>query len=101
MCVCVHACACVRACVCVCVCDYTPLFPKRSNAQDSAGFSSEVKQLLHKMDEDKNGYVSFEEFTHYLAAISLIDSSPETPPSLPSSSPLPSLPPPTPPPVQT
>ena len=75
---------------------YTLFSSLHSNAQDSAGFSSEVKQLLHKMDEDKNGYVSFEEFTHYLAAISLIDSSPETPPSLPPSSPPPSLPPPSP-----
>ena len=34
--------------------------------------NSEVKRMLHQMDEDKDGHVSFEEFTRYMAAVALI-----------------------------
>ena len=46
-----------------------------SNSRDAA-FSSEVERLLHQMDEDRDGCVSFDEFTRYMAAVSLIDAAP-------------------------
>ena len=57
-----------------------------SSVQDSVGFSSEVRRLLHQMDEDRDGRVSFEEFTHYMAAVSLIQTTPPSQDSAPSPS---------------
>ena len=70
--------------------------PSLSNTH-AATFTSEVQRLLHQMDEDRDGSVSFDEFTHYMAAVSLIEATPgprRQPPALQSE------PPPSPPPVQ-
>ena len=67
-----------------------------SNSRDAA-FSLEVERLLHQMDEDRDGCVSFDEFTRYMAAVSLIDAAPIPAAPIPASP----TPTPSPPAVQT